>query len=402
MRNDTPRRPIHAPPRPGPAPRRAFTLAEALVSLGILSVLLVGMQSAIMLAGKAMPDANPLSAQVVDSRRAQEVVASDLAYATNIINRTATDVTFEVADRNGDAKPETIRFYWSGPGTSLMRVYNGVESVVSRDVRDFKLSYITRTVSKTETVSTEVEDASDKEVGAFTTHSSGSPSPKDFTVAGAAASTGEMKGWAAEYFKLKNIPSGASKVRFTRAEVRLKTYTSGQLTVSLGVSDPTVGVFSAAGTSTVPTVGTAVGGAGRLSRSGLSTTTYYPVIATLPDGATSTRINGGFYIVVKGHDSTSPTVYLQYLYNSKPPADTWHMEWSTNGGSTWQPAAADWNLRDMPFRVFGRYTTGSTTTTVTNTHYLTTVAMTLNGSDENQSRLDTAVQVLNEPQVSAP
>ena len=411
MRQYTPRHTGHASargvavlPRAFTLAARAFTLAEALVSLSILTVLLIGMQSAIMLAGKAMPDANPLAAQVVDGRRAQDVVAADLAYATNILDNTKTsEITVEVADRDGDKKPEVIRFYWPGPDSSLMRVYNGVESVVAKDVRDFKLKYITRTVSKTQVVSTEVEDTADKEVGGNPVYTGATS--RDFTVAGAASTSGEMKGWAAQYFKLKGVPLGATKVRFTRAEVWLKTYSGGLINITIGGSDPTISIYNAAGTSTTPVVGTLVGGAARISRSGLpSSYGTNPVGATLPDGTTSTKVTGGaFYVVVKGHDSTNPAAYLRYVTHTNPPPDLTHMEWSTNGGSAWQPTlVSNRPNQDMTFRVYGRYTTGTTAEVTSQTHYLTAVGMTLNGSDEAQSRLDTAVQVLNEPRVNAP
>jgi hypothetical protein len=173
--------------------RRAFTLAEALVSLAILTVLLVGMQSAIMLAGKAMPDANPLAAQVVDGRRAQDVVASDLAYATSIINKSATDITFEVADRNNDKQPEKIRFYWGGQGQPLMRVYNGVESVVAQNVRDFNLTYGTRSTTESTTTTAEVEEATDRLLASYTT----AGTAQDFTVAPSAFLASEKTGGAA-------------------------------------------------------------------------------------------------------------------------------------------------------------------------------------------------------------
>ena len=391
MRQQTPRHHVHR------AAARGFTLAEALVSLGILSVLLIGMQSAILLAGKAMPDANPLSARVASGRRAQDALASDLTYATNIISKSAADITFEVADRDGDAKPEVIRFYWTGAGSPLIRVYNGVESVVAKDVQDFQLTYATRSVSKSETVTTEVEDSTDKVVGSFTAYPStaGTVTTSGFEVAPSAGLLSEKKGWAAEYFKLSGVPSGASKVRFTKVEVWLKAYVGS-------LSDPTAAVFTAGGSSSAPTVGAQGGGAGTLSRAGLSTTGFNPVSATLPSGATSTGLAGGFYAVVKGHDLLTPSAYVRYYTPAKAVADTPHMEWTTNGGSTWQPGSANWNAQDMTFRVYGRYITSATVTTTTTTYYLTSVAMTLNASKESNARVDTAVQVLNEPQVSAP
>jgi type II secretory pathway pseudopilin PulG len=366
---------------------RAFTLAEALVSLAILTVLLVGMQSAIMLAGKAMPDANPLAAQVVDARRAQDVVASDLAYATNILNKSATEITFEVADRNKDKAPERIRIYWDPATRHLKRVYNGVESVVAKDVRDFNLVYGTRTTTETTTTTGEVEEATDRLLASYT----GTAAAKDFALAPSALST-EKKGWAAEYFKFATPPpAGTSKVRFTRVDVKLK----GDV---LSLGDPTVGVYAASAAVT-PTVAAALGPEMKLSRSGLSLTAYTTVSTTLPAGIYTTNFTGAFYVVLKGHDGT-PSAYVQFQTTGAN--DVPHMEWTTDGGSTWQPAKSGWNAQDMWFRVYGRCVTSSNVVTETKTHYLSTVSMRLRTSDSPQSQIDAAVQLFNEPVMSGP
>ena len=359
------------------------------MSLAILTVLLVGMQSAIMLAGKAMPDANPLAAQVVDGRRAQDVVAADLAYATNILSRFATDITFQVADRNNDKTPETIRIYWDPATTQLKRVYNGVESVVAKGIQDFHLGYGTRTTSETTTTTGEVEEATDRLLASYT----GTAAAKDFAVAPSALLATEMKGWAAEYFKFATPPpAGTTKVRFTRVDLKLKGY-------PLALTDPTVGVY-AASTAVTPTVAAALGPEAKLSRAALSTTAYTTVSGTLPAGVYTTNFTGAYYVVVKGSDLVTPSAYVQYQTTGAN--DVPHMEWSTNGGSTWQPEKASWNAQDMWFRVYGRCVTVSTVNTTTNTHYLSTVSMRLRTSDSPQSQIDAAVQVFNEPVVSSP
>jgi hypothetical protein len=348
------------------------------------------MQSAIMLAGKALPDANPLAAQVVDGQRAQDVVAADLAYATKIISNSDTDVIFQVADRNNDGTPETIRFYWEGPGKRLVRVYNGVESTVAPNVEDFKLVYGIRPVTKTDTVTAEVEETTDRVLASYT---SSSGTIKDFAVAPSALSTIEMKGWAAEYFKFSSAaPSGSTKVRFTKVDVRLKAY-------PLSTMDPTVGIYAAGGGAT-PVVGGLLGSEGRLSRTGLSGSAYTQVTSTLPSGATSSSLTGAFYVVIKGQDLVTPSAYLQYQTSTA--VDTPHMEWTTNSGSTWQPAKANWNAQDLWFRVYGRFTFPQVTTTSTTTNYLSSVSMKLRASAAPESQIDTAVQVFNEPQLGGP
>jgi len=128
---------------------RGFTLVEMVVSLGIASVLMLGIGAAMLVATRAMPDAASPTGAVVDAGGALEQIITELQYAVDIRNKSATMIEFTVADRDGNDIPETIRYEWSGAaGDPLTRRYNGASVVpVLASVREFALSWDLLTIS---------------------------------------------------------------------------------------------------------------------------------------------------------------------------------------------------------------------------------------------------------------
>jgi prepilin-type N-terminal cleavage/methylation domain-containing protein len=122
---------------------RGFSLVELLVSMGILSVLLIGVTSAILIASKALPSPNSSAASQALVASALEQLNADLLVATAIKEITTKAITVTVADRgHGAAGPETIRWAWSGTaGAPLTREYNssGAKTIVP-SVSEFALS----------------------------------------------------------------------------------------------------------------------------------------------------------------------------------------------------------------------------------------------------------------------
>lgn len=112
------------------------------------SLLMGGLSSALLIAGKTMIADGPASS---DSNRAGLVlgqISQDMRQALRFSERTATAATFAVPDRTGDGKPETIRYSWSNVvGEPLLYQYNGGTAVsVLDDVRQFRLSGLTRAI----------------------------------------------------------------------------------------------------------------------------------------------------------------------------------------------------------------------------------------------------------------
>lgn len=114
--------------------RRAFTLLELVLSVVILSVILIGAQSAMLIAANAAPDSTSRPARQIAVHRALELLASDLKYAVDITTLSAAEVIFTVADRNGDGENETIRYAWAGhSGAPLLRQINGSDEMILID-----------------------------------------------------------------------------------------------------------------------------------------------------------------------------------------------------------------------------------------------------------------------------
>ncbi|CAG0996336.1 hypothetical protein PHYC_02586 [Phycisphaerales bacterium] len=107
-------------------PRRAYTLVEVIISITILSVILLGAQSAVLLAAKSVPSPDDQSAAASAAGDALSSLADDIAVATAFSVRSPSEVEFTVPDRTGDDKPDTIRYSWSGkPGQPLTMSING-------------------------------------------------------------------------------------------------------------------------------------------------------------------------------------------------------------------------------------------------------------------------------------
>lgn len=110
----------------------AFTLAELMVAMAVLSMLVGAAASAIFISTRSIPDGKSLVNRRMDATAALEQIAEELLYAT-AINSTGISsgeihsIVFEVDDRgHGAAGVETIRYAWSGAsGDPLIRQYNG-------------------------------------------------------------------------------------------------------------------------------------------------------------------------------------------------------------------------------------------------------------------------------------
>jgi len=131
---------------------RGFTIVEMVLSMAVMTVLLGGIASALVIAARAVPGtATPMSL-TVDGYHAAERLAGELYAAQTITARSATSITFTVADRNADSNPETIQYSWSGvndlASQPLNRQYNGgAAGAVLDNVYQFNLTYVTQVIS---------------------------------------------------------------------------------------------------------------------------------------------------------------------------------------------------------------------------------------------------------------
>jgi prepilin-type N-terminal cleavage/methylation domain-containing protein len=131
--------------------RPGLTLIELVISMTVMTILLLGMASALVIASRAIPDAESPARRFVESAESLLQITDDLRYATTIALHTATVVEFTVPDHNDDGLVETIRYSWSGlAGASLMRQNNGATAVATvDDVHEFQVNYTTSSASGT-------------------------------------------------------------------------------------------------------------------------------------------------------------------------------------------------------------------------------------------------------------
>lgn len=125
------------------AARRAFSLAEVMASLGLMSVLLVGMGSTIFIASNSLPARVRTADMPSDASTALRQLARELESAISITELSGTAITFSVADRgHAPPGPEVIRYAWSGtPGEALTRSYNsGTPQVLASRVDSLTLT----------------------------------------------------------------------------------------------------------------------------------------------------------------------------------------------------------------------------------------------------------------------
>lgn len=133
---------------PRPDRRSAFTLIELVIALGVMTVLIGGMASAVLVASKAMPAPESLASRTNQGEGLAADIGADLAIAVRIVSMEAKAVTFEVPDRGyGAVGPETLAYSWSGtPGDPLTRSVNGAAPVtLAEDVHHFSLECVSGT-----------------------------------------------------------------------------------------------------------------------------------------------------------------------------------------------------------------------------------------------------------------
>src|SRR3954469_13732311 len=128
-------------PRPLARNRRAgMTLAELSVSLAVIATLMVATGSVMVLTGRAVA----ITAAQAAEYRVDDLVAtmaSEQRMSLSITDRTATSITFTVADRDGDGIPETIRYSYDPTSKELTRTVNSnAPVVVARDVTSFLMT----------------------------------------------------------------------------------------------------------------------------------------------------------------------------------------------------------------------------------------------------------------------
>jgi hypothetical protein len=346
----------------------AFTILEMVLALFIVSIILLGVQSAILLASRTSPDRSGSTGSQLLTGSAIDQLNSDLSYATSFTIMTPTMVEFTVPDRNNDASPETIRYSWSGSADDpLLRTVNGGSAAaVVNGVRVFNLVYDKRPLQHTTsyTESGEVLLSSNDGIGVLNLG--------DFGV--------DSANWLGQYFK-PTLPNGAASWRVTRAKIKASVRGSSKGTARIQIRNVRTG-------TTTPGI---VLDEGTLLESGL--TSAYSWCEFTYGNATALSPNVGACLVVQWvNDQYAANIQYQALLGAVPNAN---LVTTTDAGATWSAPLA----QDLVYYVYGTYTNADP---ITYDYWLTDVRCTLCTGTDPQRRLTTTIRVLNEPQVSGP
>ena len=349
------------------AARRGFTLVELIISTAIMSLLFVGLASAIVLAGKAMPDRTSLGQTLATTAQVADQIAAELRTALWIREHTATSVAFTVPDRTGDGLPERIRYAWSGTAdTPLTRQYNGgnVVNVVEK-VHYFNLDYMLD--SQSETIPGAPVESAETILQSNTTRYYA----RDWTV--------KNKEWCGQHIN-PSLSESVVSWRITRVQFRAK-YSGSQNGILAIQIRPVVDGGSSPETTVLEEVG--------LNESALGSgydwkEITFNTLRTLTPGKK-------YCLVIACQKNDTELGYVEYDY--------WSGNWlvtTTNGGSSWSYSSSN----GMYHYIYGTYSTPGSPLTVTR-HYCRGARVTLQPTSEQASRVATATQTSNVPEFLA-
>jgi hypothetical protein len=278
------------------------------LAAALMAVLFAGMQSAVMIASKAIPS-RAAATDFPAQGGALDRLALDISYAKTVSLTGSTKIAIVVADRDGDAADDTITYSWSGVASApLQRQFNsGTAEDILKGVSAFSLSLQTEVVAGADSL----VEGSEKLLGSY---SSASNTTK-YTV--------DPSAWVSQEIPV-SLPAGTVDYRTTR--VRMNLSASGAATGSssielrsLRAGAPTTRVLASASLdeSTLP------GGAGWVSIAAPSVRYLEP--------------NESIGLLARA-TSASASVDVYYV-NSGAPAGAGTMETSGNAGGTWTAAA---------------------------------------------------------------
>lgn len=125
--------------------RAGFTLVEAVCAAGAAGVLLAALGSVLSIASRAMPNEHDAVTDSAAVRRAMLNMSAEISEATKIITAKPDTIEFQVADRDADGLPETVKYSWSGvKGEPVLRTYGGAAATVVDGVSSLVLTYTSK------------------------------------------------------------------------------------------------------------------------------------------------------------------------------------------------------------------------------------------------------------------
>jgi len=348
--------------------RDGLSLLETVAAVAVTSIILLGIGSAMLLAGRALPDTRSPTAQTVAGAEALDSVVAELRYAVAINQRSGRMIEFTVADRSGDTTPEVIRYEWSGTaGHPLTRQYNaGALVEVLANVQDFSLTY------DLQTISTQIPQANESAETLLIGYDS-SQDYHDYPI--------KDTEWYSEYFR-PTLPGDAVSWKVTRVRFQAKQagFLGGETKAQL--QTPTAG--------------------GLPSGVVLEEATFYESILPLfylVQEVTYTHVSGlspqqGLCLVFQWVSSGDGSCKLLGQDRSVSAANIALLK-STDKSVSWSSLSA----QSLLFSVYGTVTTAGTPQ-IQNRYYLNAVGIRLKAGTDDQATVQTSVRVLNRPEVT--
>lgn len=345
--------------------RSGHSLIEMVLAVGVLALVLVGAQSAVMIAARATPAKDDANAQAASSAACLSAIADDLAVATSVSSTLPHALEFLVPDRTGDAVEDSIRYEWSGkPGEPLYRSLNGgAAEKVAASVNALEFTYDTQQ----STPETTYAESDEVVVSTFDTATS--------TIA---RQVGRYSGdtyvraqWFTPTLPADAVSWSITRVRFacrqgntidSVAQVQIRTARSGE---------PTGRVVSAT----------------TILETGMSATWRTQDISDIQ--CAGLRTDEAACLVLQ---QTSGNDYFEILVQRSKAADSYHLS-SINGGSSWAKPT-----ESMVFTAWGRVVRPTTPAAIT---VLNKVGYTIQVGGENSPAAAGAWGVLNRPTLSA-
>ncbi len=353
--------------------QRAFTLIEMSMAIVIMSIIMLGSFSVLLMASKALPDRTTGPGTHMAAALAMDQLSYDLSYANTIITNTATDIEFLVQDRNANGMADKIRYTWSGTaGAPLLRYYApgdastgtytyGPAMTVLASTQEFALTYDKRAT----TYAVSAGQSAEMLLNGFD------------SAANTADSTITGTNYIGQYF-FPQLPTGSTAWKVTRVKFKARSsgFVSGVITCQLRTAS------SGLPTSTVLESQT-------LNESRLNTVYTWQQInfSTITGLAPNTGLCLCLLL-----NANSPAGDIQYQ-STATPTQFANMLVSTGSSTAW---TATMNQK-MNLQVYGTVTTGNASVSQYN---LTGVRVLLRSGQGNGSRIRNTVRIPNEPWVS--
>jgi hypothetical protein len=341
--------------------RPGYSLVELVLALGVIALLLLGAQSAILLASRALPDSNTPQARRVRAANALELIAGDLTDAVSITRAAANDIEFTVPDRNGDGQPDTIRYSTNGNAGQFRRTYNGQSQTLLKRLDAFTVAYEIRPDADPVTYADGAE--------MLLASNDAAVNVADYTI--------DSAHWISTSFR-PVLPAAAASWTVTRLKIRARPHGA-----ALGLAK--VQVRPAAADTPAANVLDEV-----TLVEGLLPAAYAWIEFTFPK---SPRFSPGeSAAIVLQWATDTEACDVQYQTAGVASANT-ALALSDSGGSTWAPDTG----KSMLFYAYGKIASPAPLT------YATVLTMARVGIQlDGDTRLDTAVRIPNQPKVTLP